>query len=74
ISVEGVGLRPEAARATVTVRGPRSVVASLRAEDLTLKLERGEDGAVRQRPGGPADIARQLEIVSISPKSLERPN
>lgn len=74
ISVEGAGLRPEAARATVTVRGPRSVVASLRAEDLTLKLERGEDGAVRPRLGGPADIVRQLEIVSISPKSLERSN
>ncbi|WP_352431354.1 CdaR family protein [Pyrinomonas sp.] len=74
VVVESDGARPAAPRATVVVRGPRSVIESLRAEDLTLRLERSEDGTVRPRLGGPADAVRQLEILSVSPKSLESPN
>ncbi|CDM66576.1 MAG: hypothetical protein IRZ19_05130 [Pyrinomonas methylaliphatogenes] len=54
--------------ASIVVRGPRSVVESLRAEDLTLKLERSDDGSIRPHLDGPPGIVGQLELVSITPK------
>jgi YbbR domain-containing protein len=53
--------------ASVTLRGPRSVVESLRPEDVRLVVEPREDGPAPPRLSLPAAAQGRVELVSTSP-------
>ncbi|HLL75455.1 MAG TPA: CdaR family protein [Pyrinomonadaceae bacterium] len=65
---EGAQGEPQPARAAVTVRGPRSVVQSLRAGDLSILLEPAGDGQVRARLRLPAALEGRVEMLSTQPQ------
>jgi YbbR domain-containing protein len=58
------------ASATVTLRGPRSVVEALRAEDVRVVVEVGEDGSNTPRLSLSPTVAGRVELVSISPSEF----
>jgi YbbR domain-containing protein len=74
-TLTGVAVQPAAdgagpaqpARATVTLRGPRSTVANLRAADVKLLLEQTPDGQLKPRLQLPPGLDARVEIVSTNP-------
>jgi len=56
--------------ATVTLRGPRSIVESLRPEDVRIVVEAGPDGAPVPRLALPPSAAGHVELVSTSPSEF----
>lgn len=72
----GVAVRSEQggavvpATSAVTLRGPRSVVEALRAEDLRLVVAPGEDGRPVPRLALPTGAQGRLELVNTSPSNF----
>ena len=56
--------------ASVTLRGPRSVVESLRAEDVRIVVEVGEGGRTAPLLVLPPPAAGRVELVSTSPSNF----
>src|ERR1043165_1007842 len=56
-----------ATAASVTLRGPRSVVENLRPEDVRLVVEAAPDGTPTPRLSLPPSAAGRVELVSTSP-------
>jgi len=56
--------RPYPPRADIMVRGDRSVVERLRADDLEILLERAPDGSLQPRLQMPEELRGRLELVS----------
>lgn len=56
--------RPHPTRAQIVVRGDRSVVDRIRAEDLEILLERAPDGSWQTRLQVPDELRGRLELVS----------
>ncbi|HYH86961.1 MAG TPA: CdaR family protein [Pyrinomonadaceae bacterium] len=67
-SAAGGNVAPSAT--TVVLRGPRSVVGALRAEDVRVVLEIAEDGSVMPRLALPPTTAGRIELVSTSPSEF----
>ncbi|MBA2646952.1 MAG: hypothetical protein H0U81_09150 [Pyrinomonadaceae bacterium] len=65
---ENRAIRPS--RATVTLRGPRFVIAQISAEALEVVAEQTTDGVVKPRLLLPPDIDGRVEIVSIEPANF----
>lgn len=69
----GVGVRlangdeAQPAHATIDVRGARSIVENLRAEDVSLILDPNAGGAPRPRLSLPSKAAGRVELVSTNP-------
>jgi len=61
------GGQPAPATASVTLRGPRSLVESLRPDDVGLVLELREDGPAVPRLSLPPNLAGRAELVSTTP-------
>ena len=55
---------------TVTLRGPRSIVESLRPEDVRIVVEAGPDGTPSPRLTLPPSAAGRVELVSTSPSEF----
>jgi YbbR domain-containing protein len=66
LAATGAGLTPPA-RATVTLRGPRSTIANLRAADVKLVLEQTPDGQLKPRLQLPPGLDARVELVSTHP-------
>jgi hypothetical protein len=64
---DGAEGSPAPARATVEVRGPRSVVERLRAEEIALVVEAAEGGAVRARLSLAPGRQNDVELLSTQP-------
>jgi hypothetical protein len=64
---EGAQGEPQPARAAVTLRGPRSVMQNLRADELSILLEPGGDGPPRARLRLPAALEGRVEMISTQP-------
>jgi len=58
---------PQPARASVTLRGPRSAIANLRAEEIKLLLDETPGGQITPRLQLPPGLDARVEIVSTSP-------
>ncbi|HYY96005.1 MAG TPA: CdaR family protein [Pyrinomonadaceae bacterium] len=56
--------------ASVTLRGPRSVVENLRPEDVRLVVEAAPDGTPTPRLSLPPSAAARVELVSTSPSEF----
>src|SRR3989440_6985713 len=56
--------------ATVTLRGPRSIVESLRPEDVRIVVEAGPDGTPAPRLTLPPSAAGRVELVSTNPSEF----
>jgi hypothetical protein len=75
---EGVAVRlapnaagaPLPARAAVELRGARSVVDKLRADDIVIVLEDSPDGALRPRLSLPSGSAADVELLSTQPSNF----
>ena len=67
---EGAQGEPQPARAAVTLRGPRSVMQNLRADELSLVLEPGGDGQVRARLRLPPALEGRVEVLSTQPEQF----
>ena len=71
-----VPVRPESggavspAAVALTLRGPRSVVESLRPEDLRLVVTHGEDGRAVPRLTLPAGAQGRVELLNTSPSEF----
>jgi YbbR domain-containing protein len=61
----GAPARPETA--SVTVYGVRSVIDQLRAEQMQIVLDTGEDGAITPRLALPPDLEGRIELRSTKP-------
>jgi YbbR domain-containing protein len=61
---------PQPARATVEVRGARSVVEKLSAADLLLVLDEAQDGTLRPRLALASGAASSLELLSTQPANF----
>ena len=68
---EGAGPIPDTVE--VTVRGGRTAVESLRAEDLQVVLERGADGALQPRLLLPPNLSGKIELVGTAPRAFPAP-
>ena len=55
---------------TVVLRGPRSIIGALRAEDVRVFLEIGGDGSIATRLTLPPTAAGRVELVSTSPSEF----
>ncbi|MFL6210179.1 MAG: YbbR-like domain-containing protein [Pyrinomonadaceae bacterium] len=73
-TLTGVGVQPangagltQPARATVTLRGPRSTITALRAADVKLLLEQTPDGQLKPRLQLPPGLDARIELVSTKP-------
>lgn len=64
------GGQAQPASVTVTLRGPRSVVENLRAEDVRLVAELREDGTTAPRLSLPQEAQARVELVSTSPAEI----
>jgi hypothetical protein len=64
-SSSGAGVVP--AGASLTLRGPRSIVEALRPEDVRLVVDPSEDGAVAPRLSLPPPAQGRVELVSTTP-------
>lgn len=67
----GLGAEARPGTASVVVRGPRAVVEALRAEELSVVIERAEDGAHRPRVALPAGAAGSVEVLGVEPAEFE---
>ena len=67
---EGAEGEPQPARATVTLRGPRSVMQNLRAEDLSIILEASGDGRPHPRLRLPPALEGRIEVLSTQPEEF----
>lgn len=67
---EGAQGEPQPARAAVRLRGPRSVIQNLRADDLSLILEPAGDGQLRARLRLPPALEGRVEVVSMQPEQF----
>jgi YbbR domain-containing protein len=67
-SASGAPVAPQAA--AVTVSGPRSIVERLRAEELSIVVEQGPDGATRARLVLPPPYEGRVTLVGTSPAEL----
>lgn len=75
---EGVAVRlapnasgtPQPARATVELRGARSVVEKLRADEITLILDAAQDGTLRPRISLASGSDANLELLSTQPANF----
>ena len=56
--------------ATVTLRGPRSIVEALRPEDVRIVVEAGPEGTLTPRLSLPPSAAGRVELVSTSPSEF----
>lgn len=56
--------------AAVTIRGPRSVLESLRPEDVRLAVDTNPDGSTSPRLSLPPTAAGRVELVSTSPSEF----
>jgi len=56
--------------ATVTLRGPRSIVEALRPEDVRIVVEAGPEGTPTPRLSLPPSAAGRVELVSTSPSEF----
>lgn len=65
--VSAVGGQPQPATAALTLRGPRSVVETLRPQDIRLTLEQNGDGPPRPRLSLPPNLEGRLELVATTP-------
>ncbi|MCA1564293.1 MAG: hypothetical protein LC803_01285 [Acidobacteria bacterium] len=54
-------------RLTIEVRGPRSVVETLRAADLSVVFDTAEDGTTRPRLLLPPNLEGRIELISTNP-------
>ena len=68
---EGAQGEPQPARAAVTVRGPRSLVRNLRADELSIILEPGGDGQPRARLRLPPALEGRVEVLSTQPAQFK---
>jgi hypothetical protein len=76
--IEGVAVRladgatgtPQPARATVELRGARSVVDKLRADDLIIILDASQDGTPRPRIALASGSDANLELLSTQPANF----
>ena len=59
-----------ATAASVTLRGPRSIVEALRPEDVRLVVEMAGDGSISPRLALPPAAAGRVELVSASPSEF----
>lgn len=64
---EGAQGEAQPARAAVTLRGPRSVVRNLRADEVSILLEPGGDGQARPRLRLPPTLEGRVELISTQP-------
>ena len=64
---EGAQGEAQPARAAVTLRGPRSVMRNLRADELAIVLEPGGDGPPRTRLRLPPALEGRVEMLSTQP-------
>jgi YbbR domain-containing protein len=55
---------------TVVLRGPRSIVGALRAEDVRVFLETAGDGSITPRLALPPTASGRVELVSTSPSEF----
>lgn len=62
--------RVQPATASALVRGPRSLVEGLRAEDLKIIVEQLPDGTLAPRLTPPAGMEGRLELVSTTPEAF----
>lgn len=67
-SMTGATVAPQTA--VVVVRGPRSVVARLRSDDVTIIVEQATDGPVRPRLSLPSELSGRVELVSTTPSEF----
>jgi len=58
------------ATATVTLRGPRSIVQGLRPEDVRLVVANGEDGKTSTHLVLPTAAQGRVELVNTSPSEF----
>jgi YbbR domain-containing protein len=65
---EGAQGEPRPARGSVTLRGPRSVIENLRADDLSILLEPGGDGEPRARLRLPPALEGRVEMIATQPE------
>lgn len=68
--VSASGEQAQPAAAAVTVRGPRTVVATLRPQDFRVVLEQTADGSLRPRLALPPNLEGRVELVSTSPSEF----
>jgi hypothetical protein len=54
-------------RLTIEVRGARSVVEALRAEDVSIVFDMSADGATRPRLLLPSNLEGRIELISTNP-------
>ncbi len=64
------GGQPQPPTVSVTLRGPRSLVEALRAEDVRVVAELREDGTTAPRLSLPQEAQARVELVSISPPNI----
>lgn len=67
-SASGAPVSPQGA--AVTVEGPRSLVERLRAEELSLVVEQGADGATRARLVLPPGLEGRVVLVGTTPSEF----
>ncbi len=65
--VSASGGQAQPAAAAITVRGPRSVVGTLRPQDFRLTLEQTADGVLRPRLTLPPNLEGRIELLATSP-------
>lgn len=70
VSTFGGGQAAPAAAASVTLRGPRSVVEALRPDEVRLVLEPREGGAAVPRLALPPALGGRVELLSTSPSDF----
>ena len=58
---------PQPARVTTVLRGPRSAVQNLRAEEVSIILEPADGGTLRPRLQLPAGLEGRVELLSTQP-------
>ena len=65
--VSAAGGQPQPSSVAVTLRGPRSVVGTLRPQDFRVTLEQATDGTLRPRLSLPPNLEGRVELVSTTP-------
>ncbi|HYO90349.1 MAG TPA: CdaR family protein [Pyrinomonadaceae bacterium] len=67
---EGTGAQARPETATVTLYGARSALEQLRAADIQIILDVGQDGAITPRVVFPPGMENQFELRSINPSGF----
>ncbi len=68
---DGVPGEPQPARVSVELRGPRSVIESLRAEEIGVVLDAAGEGPPRARLLLPSVLEGRVELVSTQPALIK---